>query len=119
MHSLTPMSHTSYDKDYNRDVIKQYQRLEQRNKIGLPTSKIREKKDQDQIKIDSEAREFFEKNIETVIESFEEINEIEIEFFLNKNLGVDDIINRIKKWATAAVLMAKLVGERARDLRDS
>ena len=57
------MSHTYYDKDYNRDVINQYQRLEQRNKIGLPTSKIREKKGQDQEKIDSKAREFFEEKI--------------------------------------------------------
>ena len=57
------MSHTFYDKDYNRDVIKQYQRLEQRNKIGLPTSKIREKKDEDQEKIDSKEREFFEEKI--------------------------------------------------------
>ena len=57
------MSHTAYDKDYNRDVIQEYQRLEQRNKIGLSTSKIRDQRDNDQITRDNEAKDFIEKNI--------------------------------------------------------
>ena len=57
------MTHKDYVKDYNKEVIEEYQRLEQRNKIGLHNSKIRLQKPQAQIENDDQARAFIVEKI--------------------------------------------------------
>ena len=47
----------------HRDVIREYQWIEHRNKIGLSTTKIRNKKNNEQRQLDMKATDFIQKNI--------------------------------------------------------
>ena len=70
---------TYYNRD--RDVIREYQWIEHRNKIGLSTSKIRIKKNNEQRQLDKTATDFIQKNIKRK-ESYEEgIKELETNAF--------------------------------------
>ena len=73
-----------HERDYynrHRDVIREYQWIEHRNKIGLSTSKIRNKKNEEQRQLDKEATKFFKENIKRK-ESFEKgIEELETNAF--------------------------------------
>ena len=55
--------------------MKEYQRLEQRNKIGLSTTKIRQQKDEAQKDLDDKARAFIEQNIKR--KELNELNNVE------------------------------------------
>ena len=50
-------------RDSDRDVIRDYQWIELRNKIGLSTSKIRNKKDDDQSQLDNRATIYIQNHI--------------------------------------------------------
>ena len=60
----------------DRDVIREYQWIEHRNKIGLSTKKIRNEKINEQRQLDKKASDFIQMNIKRKERDEEGINEV-------------------------------------------